>query len=158
MRIKDVMTHPPVTCRTDMTLDAVVRLMSEFDCGTVPVVDKEGRLAGVMTDRDVCLAVLTRKQTLDAIPVGDVMAKTVFSCRAEDLVESAERLMREQHIRRVPITDADHRPVGVLSIDDLARMADQAKKTSVERAFVHTLAEICRPAPRVKAPAGAVVL
>jgi CBS domain-containing protein len=160
MRIKDVMSHPVVTCRTDMTLDAVVRLMSEYDCGVVPVVDDEGRLAGILTDRDICLAALRRAQPLQQIPVKDVMAPQVFSCRAEDLIESAERLMRDQHIRRVPVTDGAGHPVGVLAVDDLARMAAQAKKSSVDREFVQTLAAICRPAPQASRPraSGTVVV
>jgi CBS domain-containing protein len=146
MRIKEVMSHPAVSCRTDMTLDAVVRLMSEYNCGIVPVVDGDGRLAGVLTDRDVCLAALKQNQALNLIPVGEVMARQVFSCRADDVIESAERLMRDQRIHRVLVIDADRRPVGVLSVDDLAQMAAKAKKSSVEREFVQTLADICRPA------------
>lgn len=158
MRIKDVMSHPVVSCRGDMKLDAVVRLMSEYDCGMVPVVGHDGRLAGIVTDRDICLAVLNRKQMLDAIPVDEVMARQVFSCRAEDLVESAEQLMRAQRIRRVPVTDGDQRPVGVLSVDDLARMADKARHTGVDRELIRTFAEICRPAaPPVKKAAAGVV-
>lgn len=146
MRIKDVMSHPVVTCRTDSNLDAVVRLMSEYDCGVVPVVDGEGRMVGILTDRDICLAALAKGQPLHLIPVGTVMAKQVFSCQAEDVVESAERLMRDQHIRRVPITDGAGHPVGVLAVDDLARMAAQAKKSSVDREVVRTLAAVCKPA------------
>jgi CBS domain-containing protein len=160
MRIKEVMSHPVVSCRTDMTLDAVVRLMSEYNCGIVPVVDADGRLTGVLTDRDICLAALKRNQALNMIPVGEVMARQVFSCRADDLVESAERLMREQRIHRVTAIDADRRPVGVLSVDDLAQMAAKSKKSGVEREFIQTLADICRPA--VHAPrttkAGTVVI
>jgi CBS domain-containing protein len=144
MRIREAMSQPAVTCREDMKLDAVVRLMAEFDCGLVPVVNLEGRLSGVVTDRDICLGALNRKLTLDAIPVGEVMARQVFSCRGEELIESAERLMRDQHIHRVPVIDADRRPIGVLSIDDLARVADRARHSGVDREFVHTFAEICR--------------
>jgi len=153
MRIKDVMSHPVVSCRLDSKLDAVARLMAEFNCGAVPIVDAEGKLAGMLTDRDICLAALNKGQALDLIPVSAVMAKQVFSCHAEDLVESAERLMRDQHIRRVPVTDASGRPVGILAVDDLARMAARAKKSGVDREFVQMLAEVCRPAAVTAEPA-----
>lgn len=146
MRISEVMSHPAVSCRADMTLDAIVRLMSEYDCGVVPVVDNDGRLAGILTDRDVCLAALKRNQALHMIPVGEVMARQVYSCRGEDFVESAERLMRDRRIHRVPVVDADRRLVGVLSIDDLAQVAAHVRRSGVEREFVQTVADICRPA------------
>jgi predicted transcriptional regulator len=115
-------------------------------------------MVGILTDRDICLAALAKEQPLHLIPVAAVMARQVFSCRTEDVVESAERLMRDQHIRRVPITDDSGRPVGVLAVDDLARMAAQAKKSGVDRELVQTLAAICRPTPHASPSRKAVSL
>jgi len=145
MRIKDVMTHPPVTCRTDMHMDAVVRLMSEFDCGMVVLVDRAGRLAGVITDRDVCLAMLKYGQTLADTRISDVVENQVFSCGADDRLESAIGLMRDLLIRRMPVTDDAGIPIGVLSIDDVARVAYKAKFGSLDREFIRAMAAIGRP-------------
>ena len=56
MNVKQIMTHPVVTCSIESHLNVVARLMWDNDCGTIPVVDAEGRLAGIVTDRDICMA------------------------------------------------------------------------------------------------------
>src|SRR5262245_51459466 len=54
MQIKDIMSTPAVTCPADATLDQAARAMWDSDCGILPVVFDDGRLAGVVTDRDIC--------------------------------------------------------------------------------------------------------
>jgi CBS domain-containing protein len=156
MHIKEVMSHPVVTCPTNCTLDAAARLMWEFDCGIIPVVNDDGRLAGVVTDRDVCMAAYTQGRALEAIPLPKAMAKQVVAVHADDSIESAERLMRDNQIRRLPVIDSAGRPVGVLAINDLARLAGRVRRGVVDRELVDTLAAICQPrpgvGPAVKAP------
>jgi CBS domain-containing protein len=145
VHIKDVMNHPAVTCPADSTLDQVARLMWEFDCGVIPVVNDQGRLAGVVTDRDICMAAYTQGRPLSEIPVPTAMARQVVAGHLDDLVESAEARMREHQIRRLPVLDAEDRPVGVVSMNDLARLASRARKSAVDRELVQTLAAICQP-------------
>lgn len=155
MHIKEIMSHPVVTCPVDSTADIPARLMWEFDCGVIPLVNQEGRLAGIVTDRDLCMAALTQGRPLHQIQVATAMPKQVFSCHADDTVEAAESLMRENQIRRVPIVDAEGRPVGLLAMNDLARLAAHAKKSGVDREIVATMAAVCRPrghAVQVAAP------
>jgi CBS domain-containing protein len=145
MQIKDVMSHPPVTCPASSTLDHAARLMWEFDCGIVPVVNADGRLAGVVTDRDVCMAAYTQGQPLASIPVTTAMAKAVIATHCSDPIEHAEELMRDNQIRRLPVLDGDDRPIGLVSMNDLARLAAHAKRSGVDRELVKTLAAVCRP-------------
>jgi CBS domain-containing protein len=145
MQIKDVMSHPAVTCSSTSTLDHAARLMWEYDCGIVPVVNDDGKLAGVVTDRDVCMAAYTQGKPLSAIPVGIAMAKQVIAGHTRDLVEQAEQLMRANQIRRLPVIDDDGRPIGVVSMNDLARLAVRAKKSAVDRELVQTMAAVCQP-------------
>ena len=152
MRIKEVMSQPTVTCPTSAALDAPARLMWEFDCGMIPVVGDDGRLAGLLTDRDICLAAYMHRKPLHLIPVTKVMVKQVISAHPDDTVESAEHLMRDNHIRRLPVIDKDGRPAGVVSIDDLARLAARTKKGVADRELVETMAAVSRPR---SAPAGA---
>lgn len=56
MHVNEIMSQPVVTAPTKCTLDAAARLMWEFDCGIVQIVGDDGRLAGVITDRDICMA------------------------------------------------------------------------------------------------------
>ena len=79
MQIKDIMSHPVVSCPADSTLDQAARLMWEFDCGIVPVIGDDGRLVGVVTDRDICMAAYTQGKTLSAIPVGTAVAPQVVA-------------------------------------------------------------------------------
>ena len=145
MQIKDIMSQPIVSVPVDATLDQAARLMWEFDCGFVPVIDDDGRLAGVVTDRDICMAAYTQGKTLGAIPVGPAMAKAVVAVHGEELIEQAEHLMRESQIRRLPVLDGEGRPVGVVSMNDLARLASAAHKSAINRELVDTLAATCRP-------------
>ncbi len=145
MRIRELMSHPPVTCATGDHLDVPARLMWEYDCGVIPVVDDNGRLAGIVTDRDICMAAYTQGQPLHTIPVTTAMAAKPMVCHPDDAIEDAERLMREAQIRRVPIVDAEHRPQGVLSLNDIARATARGRKGGLDRELVVTMAAICEP-------------
>jgi CBS domain-containing protein len=152
MHIKELMSQPAITCTERDHLDVPARLMWEYDCGVIPVVDDDGRLCGVVTDRDICMAAYTNGQPLHAIPVTRAMATEVMACHPDDAVEHAEQLMRDAQIRRVPIIDADGRPQGIVSVNDIARATARGKKSSIDRELVSTMAAICEPRRR---PAGA---
>jgi CBS domain-containing protein len=145
MYIKDVMSHPVITAPAGSTLDEVARLMREFDCGIVPIVASDGRLTGVVTDRDICMAAYTQGKPLAAIAVESAASTTVIACHAEDSIERVEHLMRDHQIRRVPVLDNENRPVGMVAVNDLVRLGVRAKKSGVDRELVRTLGAICRP-------------
>jgi CBS domain-containing protein len=74
------------------------------------------------------------------------MAREVYSCHADEAIEAAEELMADKHIRRLPVVDAEDRPVGVLSLNDLARSVTTAgENDGAQRGVVRTLAAICEP-------------
>jgi CBS domain-containing protein len=139
------MSHPVVSCPLDSTLDHAARLMWEFDCGIIPVVADDGRLAGVVTDRDACMAAYTQGRSLNAVPVTTAMAKSVIACHATDTVESVESLMKANQIRRVPVLDHEDKLIGLVSLNDLARLAARAHRSGVDRQLVETLASVCLP-------------
>lgn len=145
MKIHDVMTHPPVTCPVGDTMENAARLMWEFDCGMIPLVNDDGRLAGVITDRDICMAAYTQGRPLRTIPIASAMAKAPVAVHAGDSIESAENLMRDNQIRRLPVVDENGRPVGVLSLNDLARLTARSQHSQAERRLVETLAATCEP-------------
>ena len=150
MRIKDIMSKPVVTCPADANLDAAARLMWEFDCGIIPIVEHEGRLAGVVTDRDIAICAYTQGLPLAMIPVTTAMANQVLACHEDDTIESAERLMQQSQIRRVPVLDSGGQPIGILSMNDLARVAAKSMKSSVDHELVATLAAIGQPHPAAR--------
>ena len=145
MQLQEVMSHPVVTCPVDCTADVPARLMWEFDCGVIPLVDPDGRIAGIVTDRDLCMAALTQGKSLYEIAASSAMTRDVVCCRPEDGVDVAETQMRDNQVRRVPIIDEDSHPVGVFSVNDLSRLATNAKRSVIDRDLVRTLGAVSQP-------------
>ena len=122
LSVREIMTEAVACCAPDETLNAAARQMWEHDCGAVPVVDA-GKLVGIITDRDICMAAYTQGRPLTAIAIKEVMARHVHACRSADTLERAATLMAEARVRRLPVVDAEQRLVGIVSIADIARSA-----------------------------------
>jgi CBS domain-containing protein len=145
MRIKDIMTSPVATCSMSGHLNDAARVMWEFDCGSVPVVDAQGRVCGIITDRDICMAAYTQGKTLQEIPVASVMAEHVLVCHVDDSLEAAEQRMREGQVRRIPVVDHERRPAGIVSLNDVTRAAAGQRRSNLDREVVETLAAVGEP-------------
>jgi CBS domain-containing protein len=129
--------------------------MWERDCGSVPVVDAEGKPIAMITDRDICMAAYTQGQPLADIPVSSAASRRLVAVREDDSLDVAEALMQKNKIRRIPVIDKGGRLVGILSMNDLARQA-QAKgfprgdSLSPEN-IAQTLAAVSQPAEQAAA-------
>jgi CBS domain-containing protein len=145
MRVAEIMTSPVATCPDSARLNEAARVMWECDCGSVPVVDGEGRLRGMITDRDICMAAYTQGTTLREIPVASVMAEQLLVCHVDDSVDTAEQLMREGQVRRIPVIDNDGRPAGIVSMNDVTRAAAGQRRSNLDREVVETLAAVGEP-------------
>lgn len=121
MQVKDLMTASPEVCTLDDTANEAARIMWERDCGAVPVVDRNGRAAGIITDRDICMAAYFQGEPLSQIRVSEVMSRELHTCRPEDEVTNAERVMRMHQVRRLPVVADGATLVGILSLSDLAQ-------------------------------------
>lgn len=147
MLAQDLMSHPPVTCHMNDPLKLVAHEMWNHDCGALPVVNDEGKLVGMITDRDICMAAYTQSRSLDELLVNSAMATHVISARPDQSVAEVAQLMAQHQIRRLPVVDGDHKPVGVISLNDLAIEAvrpDTRMKQGTS-SVAATLAAICRP-------------
>jgi CBS domain-containing protein len=157
MKIRDLMTKPVASVRASDSTAVAARLMWDCDCGAVPVLDDDGHAIAMITDRDICMAALMRDRAPSAIPVSEAMSRGVYCCGPDDDVSSAERVMRAQQIRRIPIVDGERRPLGLLSLADIVRATDhQRGRGAVEVApeeVAVTLADICAVLPRTPNPA-----
>ena len=89
-----------------MDLAAVISLMWDFDLGSVPVVDPEGRIAGMITDRDVAIALGTRDRRASDIRAGDAISTQVHSCAPDDDLRAAMNVMWTHKIRRLPVVNS----------------------------------------------------
>lgn len=148
MKVFELMTRPVVTCRVEDSTQRAAQLMWEHDCGALPVVDVDGKLVGVITDRDICMSAHLHGTPLAAIGVGEAMAHQVYTCRAGDSLEAAEHLMTRHQIRRLPIVDDANRPIGFLSLGDIARHTSHlAHAAENGQALLRTFAAVCQPRP-----------
>jgi len=120
MRVKDRMTQPLAICHANDDLHVAAQLMWDRNCGAVPVINDDGRLVGIVTDRDICMAAYTRGLPLDAILVNSVMSKHVIAADPEQDMHDIEVMMRKGRVRRIPVVDRDHRPIGIVSQADFA--------------------------------------
>lgn len=118
MLVRDLM-KPPQVCGPADSLERAAQLLWEHDCGVAPVVDEHGRLVGMLTDRDICMAAYTQGCALAALPVHLAMARAVVRCRPTLDVEAALRIMAEAQIHRLPVVDENERLIGILSISDV---------------------------------------
>jgi CBS domain-containing protein len=144
MTAKDFMTANVKSCGADANLASVAKIMWDCDCGTVPVVNEERKIIGMITDRDICIAAATRSTAPANIRVREVMSGPVRKCFSEDGVSTVLRTMKEGRVRRLPVLDREERLVGIVSINDLVARADRhAGATVPADEFLATLKSIC---------------
>lgn len=124
MKISQVMKSDVETCASDDNLAAAASRMWDCDIGCLPVLDDAGQVVGMVTDRDICMAALTRGQPLHEIPVSVAMAKEVLSCAPDASLIEAEKVMRSAQVRRLPVIDSEGALVGIVSLNDLALLAE----------------------------------
>lgn len=122
MRVRDLMTQA-ASCRPDTNLATAAGLMWEKDCGMIPVVTGNGTLTGVITDRDICIALGTRNRLASETTVGDVTSRPPLTCRPEDEVHIALRTMCDGRVRRLPVVNSAGKLQGILSLSDLISRA-----------------------------------
>jgi CBS domain-containing protein len=116
--IRDVMTRDPVTIDANAPVVDAARQMKTRDIGDVVVLDG-GRVAGVVTDRDIVVRAVADAKDPQTTRIADVCSRDLVTVPSSASIEDAVRLMREHAVRRLPVVD-DGRPVGIVSIGDLA--------------------------------------
>ncbi len=115
---RDVMTVAPRDASIHSSVTEVVLLMKDADCGLVPLTE-DGRPVGVVTDRDIALAIADHPN-LAVEPIGAIMTKEVVSVGPDTTVQDVRAEMTEKGVRRVLVVDADGSLLGVVSWSDLA--------------------------------------
>lgn len=120
MKVRDAMSTEPRTIEaTESALEAA-RRMRELDVGILPVVE-DGRCIGVVTDRDLVVRAMAKEADARSTRVQSLMTPAPACCSLDEDVVQALGRMSSWRVRRLPVTDADDRVVGLLSLDDLAR-------------------------------------
>jgi CBS domain-containing protein len=123
VNVAQIMKADVEICAPDDNLAAAASRMWDADIGCLPVVSADGRVVGMITDRDICMAALTRGQALHQVSVSVAMSKEILSCSPEATLAEAEEIMRSGQVRRLPVIDSDGSLAGIVSLNDLARLA-----------------------------------
>ena len=148
MNAADAMTRPVHVCHLGDDLAQVARTFWDRNCGSLPVLDANDHVVGVVTDRDVCMAALTRGRPLHALGLERTMSDQLHSCRPDDDTYTVRQLMREHGIQRLPVTTEEGELLGIISLSDLARLAaaetDTHRRHEAARDIAMTLASLKR--------------
>ena len=114
MRVRDLMRASPETCQADTDLAAATEKLWCRACGALPVLDAESKVIGIVTDRDICVALGTRDLRPSEATAADAMTSRVVTCHGDDEIHDALRLMREKKVRRLPAIDDAGKLIGLL--------------------------------------------
>ena len=121
--VNEVMTHDPRSVEPDASIVEAARAMRETDAGDVLVVS-DGRLRGIVTDRDIAIRAVADGRDPEQTKVSEVCTSDLQTVTPDQSVDDAIRLMREHDVRRIPVVQ-DGRPAGIVSLGDLAMERDE---------------------------------
>ncbi len=158
MKVKELMTTSPAACTLTNTLADAGGKMWQNDCGVLPVVAEGGKVVGLITDRDICMAGVLNGRQLEHIAVEEVTSGKVFTCRPDDDVRAAMKTMQDNKVRRLPVVTAEGALEGMLSMNDIVLRADEPKDKKAPAIsysdVVQTFKSICEHSSKAKAAAG----
>jgi CBS domain-containing protein len=124
MKVESIMARSTVTCRPGASLAEAAKLMWDGDFGFLPAVE-DGKLVGVVTDRDICIGSASMARPATQIPVSAIMARTPIVCSPDEELKAALKKMSTHQLRRLPVVDAKHKLQGVLSMNDIIQEMHQ---------------------------------
>jgi CBS domain-containing protein len=127
-KTRDIMSPAPVCMAPGESVSAAAQAMKQHGIATVLVL-ADGRLSGLVTDRDITVRVLAENRDPRTTRIGDICSGDLVVLGPDDDVEQGSRLVRERAVRRIPVL-ADGKPVGVVSIGDLALEKDPTSALS----------------------------
>ncbi|MDH5748333.1 MAG: CBS domain-containing protein [Rhodospirillales bacterium] len=140
MQIREILTHNKnrlVTNRPEDTIEASAMLLSTNNIGALPVRDGDGRLVGVISERDIVRGLAEHGAKVRDLCVRDLMTRDVVTCSPADTVKHAMSLMSQRHIRHLPVME-DGVLIGMISSRDV--MASRLEQTQMERNVLRDVA------------------
>jgi len=149
MKVQDAMMGTPVYCSPETNLGSAIELLWECNCVILPIVDAKKKVIGVVTDRDLCVALGTRNRLPGQVTVGEVASGEVHSCHGRDDIHTALQTMANKRVRRLPVVSEDGILEGVLSMDNVVLHTESAgwsrKPELSDEDVVNTLRRIYGP-------------
>lgn len=123
MKVKDVMSTNVVCVEPNESAAVAARLLSRFNVGALPVCTKDGRLRGMVTDRDIVLRCVAADDDAQTVKVSDIMTRRIYSVDAQESIQNASALMARRQVRRLPVEEGG-KLVGMVSLGDVAKLHD----------------------------------
>jgi CBS domain-containing protein len=139
LRCREIMTRNVTICRTITPISEIARLMCSEDVGSLPVLNADGRLEGIVTDRDIVIKGLTTNKADAELTAEDCMSTDLYTANQNDRIVDVIREMGDHQVRRIPVVDGRDRLVGIIS------MADIATQTNRDKELGDVLEEISKP-------------
>ncbi len=134
MIVSEVMTKEVVTCSENDTLAACAQNMARLNVGSMPVLDQNGNLIGIITDRDITVRAVAKNIDITQAKVGEYASGNLITASPDMSIEEASDLMARNQIRRLPVLE-NGMLVGIVALGDLA-------VTSEEKLVGHALHEV----------------
>ena len=141
MLVKELMSRAPVSLEAEEPVAAAARLMRERNIGALPVCEADGRLVGMLTDRDIVIRCIASGMPAAETRVADIMTTGAVVAETKEPLDDALQRMEREQIRRLPVTE-NGRLVGMLSLADVARTGRHAAETA--EALSKITSNICR--------------
>lgn len=141
MKVRDLMTKNVQVCEPATNLAAAAEMMWKADCGVLPVVS-DGRVTGILTDRDVCMALGTRNRRPSDVTASEVATTDVETCSPNADVHAAMTLMRKAKVRRLPVVEDGHLQ-GILALNDIVDAVDRKHGAIDYEEVMGTMKAIC---------------
>jgi CBS domain-containing protein len=140
LRCRDIMTKDVTACSPESSIREVAEKMEDENVGSIPVVEN-GRLIGIVTDRDIVCRILAEGKNTRTTTAREAMTDDIVTCTPDELIMEVIRKMSEHQIRRIPICDPNGRLRGIISIGDIALEAER------DRDIACALEKISEPTP-----------
>ncbi len=118
LRVEDVMSTPPITVDKETPIEQAAKVMDDNNISSVMVVDKDGKLVGIFTDRDLRFAVAEGKVG-KGLPIHMLMTENPITISPSDLVIDAMKKMRDADIKHLPVVDEEGKPLGMITMRDI---------------------------------------
>ena len=151
MKVKEIMTPNAKAIWLTESLADAAKLMWETDCGALPIIKDGRKVIGMITDRDICMAVAMRDANPSHVSVEEVMTGQVYSVSPEDDIVQALQAMKEHKIRRLPVVNVEGELEGILSMNDVVLNARTSKSAAAGSLkyddVVKTYQAICQHPP-----------
>ena len=123
MKVSELMNSNVVSLRPDDTVAHAATLLARHNIGALPVCAPDGRLRGMVTDRDIVLRCVAAEEDPERTRVSEIMTRRVISVGAQEQANTATELMAREQIRRLPVEE-NGKVIGMVSLGDFAKAPD----------------------------------